>query len=217
MATTSNLYKILEALYGTDSAIWSKLSGSIQEINGTSPIAVTGDTTKSISLNVATSDPLLTVGTNGLQSTISLEAVSPSDSAYASQYKLVGANGQIGPTIDIPKDQFLSDAKFGYSTKNNATGTDWSETKTSTRKYPVLQLTFEISGSKNPVYIPVGNLVDTYTAGNGLSVSNNEFSIDTTITATKTDISNLTSSESTDWSGLSSLLTNIETLKSSIK
>lgn len=156
----------------------SALTGIVKDDDSAISIANTNSHERKIGLTLA-NDGILSQSASGLSAAISLSAITQSeDSTWASQYALVGKNGQaLGATINIPKDQFLSDAEFGYSTSMSTPSSGWDLTKTSSRKYPTLKLTFELSGSKEPVYIPVNNLVDTYTAGSGLAVTNNDFSI----------------------------------------
>lgn len=47
---------------------------------------------------------------------------------------------------------------------------------------------FTFQNKSEPLYLPIKQLMDIYTAGNGLTLSNNQFSIDTTVVATKTDL-----------------------------
>jgi hypothetical protein len=73
------------------------------------------------------------------------------------QYTLY-VDGVAQGAIIIPKDQFLKEVSYNSSTKK-------------------LHFVFETSTGEKPTDIDVSDLVDTYTAGNGLSVSNNKFSV----------------------------------------
>ena len=76
------------------------------------------------------------------------------DDAFASQYQLQLNGTVLGETINIPKDQILQKGEYIPS----------SET---------LQLTFLLAdGNTSTVDIPVGDLVDEYSAGNGIAISN---------------------------------------------
>ena len=73
------------------------------------------------------------------------------------QYTLY-VDGVAQGAIIIPKDQFLKEVSYNSSTKK-------------------LHFVFETSIGEKLTDIDVSDLVDTYTAGNGLSVSNNKFSV----------------------------------------
>ena len=72
-------------------------------------------------------------------------------------YKLM-VDGVVKGTINIPKDQFLKDASYDAGNKN-------------------LVFVFQTEGEDKTVNVNVADLVDTYTAGNGLKVENNQFSV----------------------------------------
>lgn len=96
--------------------------------------------------------------TNVISTTLRLEAIEVKDTdsdkdTVSKRYALVHGEGDakktVGDIINIPKDQFLKDAKF--------------EGKS-------LVLTFNlVNGESNVVTIPLDDLVDVYKAGNGLS------------------------------------------------
>ena len=60
--------------------------------------------------------------------------------------------------INIPKDQFFKSASYDSELK-------------------IITLTFIVEDGEQSVQLNVSDLVDTYTAGNGLSVSNNKFEV----------------------------------------
>ena len=67
-------------------------------------------------------------------------------------------DGTVVGQINIPKDQFLKHAEYNASTKE-------------------IELTCETSDGESVVKVDVSDLVDTYSAGNGLALENNVFSI----------------------------------------
>ena len=73
------------------------------------------------------------------------------------QYTLY-VDGVANGSINIPKDQFLKEVSYNSSTKK-------------------IHFVFETSTGEKVTDIDVSDLVDIYTAGNGLSVSNNKFSV----------------------------------------
>ena len=73
------------------------------------------------------------------------------------QYSLMVGDAIAG-TIDIPKDQFLKTVSYDEVSK-------------------VITFVFETTDGEQTVNVNVSDLVDTYTAGNGISLASNEFSI----------------------------------------
>lgn len=72
-------------------------------------------------------------------------------------YRILVDDRVIG-TINIPKDQFLKNASYDPTTKN-------------------IELVCETTEGERTLHINVADLVDEYTAGNGLRLEGNEFSI----------------------------------------
>lgn len=68
-------------------------------------------------------------------------------------------NGVKHGEINIPKDQFLKDITYDSTTKE-------------------LVFTFETSDGEKVIRVAIGDLIDTYTAGEGLTLNDNVFSVD---------------------------------------
>ena len=66
--------------------------------------------------------------------------------------------GQSAGVINIPQDQFLESVSFDPETG-------------------ILTFVFNTSEGQTTTNIDISSLIDTYTAGNGLQVSNNQFSV----------------------------------------
>ena len=73
------------------------------------------------------------------------------------QYTLKVGDAIVG-TIDIPKDQFVKSVSYNEESKT-------------------IDFVFETTDGEQTVSVNVSNLVDTYTAGNGISLTSNEFSL----------------------------------------
>ena len=73
------------------------------------------------------------------------------------QYTLKVGDAIVG-TIDIPKDQFVKSVSYNEESKT-------------------IDFVFETTDGEQTVNVNVSNLVDTYTAGNGISLTSNEFSL----------------------------------------
>lgn len=73
-------------------------------------------------------------------------------------YHLNDSEGNSHGTINIPQDTFLAGATFDGATS-------------------ILTLTFNTASGKEAIEVPMQKLVDTYTAGNGLSVTDKKFDL----------------------------------------
>lgn len=82
-----------------------------------------------------------------------------------------------GHKTEINAADFIKDGMVNSATYNHAA-----------RK---IVITFNTDSGKTPISVDVASLVDTYTAGTGLSVTNNQFKIDEKIVATKTNLSSI--------------------------
>lgn len=102
----------------------------------------------------------------------SLTAKAEPDTAYAMQYEWKVDN-VLTTTINIPKDQFLKEAKF-Y--EDAAAATADGKSVPSGQQFPAIYFAWELTGGvTSPTWIAVDTLVDTYTAGPGLGKDGNEF------------------------------------------
>lgn len=129
---------------------------------------------KEISLKINANDKVLSQSSNGLLSTLSLVKINTPSTGMASQYQLVGRNGDVlGVTIDIPKDRFLKNAEFIAS----ATEEDKKAQPSVIVGDPYLKFVFQTTVEDNVTYVSVKDLVDIYVAGNGVDVTNNTISI----------------------------------------
>lgn len=79
------------------------------------------------------------------------------DQADSLIYYLIVNDANAG-TINIPKDQFLKSATYDGSTH-------------------ILTFVFETTSGETSTPVDLSDLIDTYTAGNGLSLDNNKFSV----------------------------------------
>lgn len=138
-------------------------------------------TDHAIALKIADTDKVLSQDENGLIANVSLVQ----DSTDSLHYILKGKDETVLGEINLPKDQFLKSAEFIASATEDDKAIDASVIVGD----PYLKFVFQTDGSDKTTYVSVKDLVDTYTAGNGISVSaGNIISIDESIVATKTDL-----------------------------
>lgn len=95
----------------------------------------------------------LTTEINKKVATVTIEK----DSTNDLQYHLI-VDGEKTGDINIPKDQFLSNVVYSSATK-------------------VITFTFETSTGTKTTDVNISDLIDTYTAGNGLTLTDGKFSV----------------------------------------
>ena len=100
--------------------------------------------------------------------TISLDTAGEPTSGYLKTYILSQGTGsgktEIG-RIDIPKDLVIKEGKLVHGTWNG-------DTFTEDEAGPDTAIKLVIANQENPVYINTKDLVDYYTAGNGIEIDN---------------------------------------------
>ena len=95
----------------------------------------------------------LTTEINKKVATVTIEK----DSTNDLQYHLI-VDGEKTGDINIPKDQFLSNVVYSEATK-------------------VITFTFETTTGTTTTDVNISDLIDTYTAGNGLTLTDGKFSV----------------------------------------
>lgn len=168
-ADVANLKSDVATLKAT---VGDSTSGLVADVAGKADAFTAGDgidyTDNVVKVAIsATEGNSLSVNSDGLYVAVpeievpeyTLEAISDSDSAYASQYQLKKDGVAVGATINIPKDQFLKDASF------HATAEDGVAVEAPYLKFVWdLDINEDLEGIQNVTYVPVKDLVDTYTA-----------------------------------------------------
>lgn len=165
--STGNLSTALSNLTVEDTVVDNQYVSAVQSSNG--KIRVSRASLPVV--GVAANDKLLSLSGDKIASTIGF-----SYDSNAKKIKLTGVNNEeIGSvdTTDFIKDGMLSKAEFNESNH-------------------VLTLTFNTDAGEDPITVDLSKLVDTYKAGNGLSLATDgTFSVDTSVIATKSSVDNL--------------------------
>ena len=165
---------VLEKASGANNAL--TLSSSANQTTGT--------TTYTLSVTVDGKTILNDSGT--VKSGLTLVKLTTPTSGFAASYQLQDADGTaIGSTIDIVKDQYLKSAVFGWYTKAGDPAVYTPSTKGASGAIPCLKVEVwtNTDGASNndavatTLYIEVTDLFNPYTNGNGLDLSNGEFSV----------------------------------------
>lgn len=129
-------------------------------------------------LGSSTSSSLKFDSASGLVDDLKIVKLNTTTTGYAASYALqTGAGVQLGATIDIVKDQFLSGAELvsGTVTTDSETNAQ-SYSSTGTDKF--IKLVFAVNDdgtaegiATKTVYVPVNGLVDVYTGVSGVAVN----------------------------------------------
>ena len=119
---------------------------------------------KTISLNINPSDKILTNDAQGLLASLSLEWRHADATGLKDEIRLIGKDNTVISSIDVSefiKDGILNDVSLD----------------TSKPDYPELVFVFNSASGKETVRLSVKDLVEVYSAGNGLQLNENVFSI----------------------------------------
>lgn len=185
--TASDVANLQLDVAALKSAVGDSTSGLVADVAGKADAFTAGDginyTANVVKVAIsATEGNSLSVNSDGLYVAVpkievpeyTLETVSNSDSAYASQYQLKKDGVAVGATINIPKDQFLQNAEFVASLSVEDAATYGLESGN-----PYLKFTWQLDtdstleGDQKITFVPVSDLVDTYTAGEYITITNN--------------------------------------------
>lgn len=122
---------------------------------------------------------------------------STAESGYSASYYLTKDGTKVGEYINIPKDMVVESGEVKTVTTADTPVTGYKVGD----KYIDLVIA---NKSNSHLYILVSDLVDVYTAGNGITISGNAVSVDTSVVATQSDISTINTALSGKQATLSS-------------
>lgn len=103
------------------------------------------------------------------------------ETGFSATYYLTKNGEQTGAKINIPKDMVVQSG----SVKTCETANQPVSGYKAGDKYIDLVLA---NSDNSHIYILVSDLIDVYTAGNGITINNNTVAINTSVVATKTDL-----------------------------
>lgn len=133
--------------------------------------ALDGGAIKSIKVN----GTALTATEGAVDILVAVEKKATANTGYAASYTVKANGTTLSPDIDIPKDFLVKSATLETSTAQN-----YESVGTSAAGKKYIDFVINTVGNDDTdahIYLPVEDLVDVYTNGNGLNLSNGEFSI----------------------------------------
>lgn len=136
-------------------------------------ITINGET-----VNVVSGKAAITLPT---ASEYSIQKAEIADEGFASTYTLTKDGVQVGSKINIPKDMVVQSGSVKTVTA--------ADTPVAGYKVGDKYIDLVLANAENShIYVLVSDLVDSYAAGNGIVITDNQISIDTTKVALKADV-----------------------------
>lgn len=151
----------------------NKVKATYSSISSSQVTRTETDTLKGTTVEDALSNLVSAASTLSTSQKVDLTALATPTEGYVKTYKLTQGETEVGK-IDIPKDLVVTSGSVVYGTWSDNTFTE-NTTDSSTGTDTALKLV--IANQEDPVYINTKSLVDIYTAGSGIAVSNNAISI----------------------------------------
>ena len=105
---------------------------------------------------------------------IAVEKKATANTGYASSYTIKANGTALSPDIDIPKDFLVKSATLETVTTAD---TPYQGAQVGDKYIDFVINAKDASETAEHIYLPVNDLVDVYTAGNGLALSNGEFTV----------------------------------------
>lgn len=106
--------------------------------------------------------------------TVTVEKQATAESGYIATYHVKQNGTKVGASINIPKDYLVKSATVGTVTTADTPVTGY---KVDDKYLDFVINTKDSSGTDEHLYVLVSDLIDTYTAGSGLKLVGNTFSI----------------------------------------
>jgi len=179
-SVSSQITTAINALDSADTAVANQFVTSVSEEDGV--ITVTRAQPEAANISVAALDDIAAgdlqtvlgaletaINAGGTGSVVTVEKQGSAESGYAATYIVKQGGSQVGVKINIPKDFLVKDA----SIETVATAdSPYAGAAVGDKYIDFVINTTDASETAQHIYLPVNELVDAYTAGNGIDVSN---------------------------------------------
>lgn len=101
----------------------------------------------------------------------SIEKAASAETGYFATYNLTADNVATGASINIPKDFLVKSAEVKTASASDLSSVIYNGVQTGDKYIDFVINTVQGDGEVTHIYLPVNELVDTYTAGNGIYIS----------------------------------------------
>lgn len=168
----SNWMTVGSDFSGDISTLNDKVTAVENKLNVAADSGLDATSALKVKIDSTVTGNILQVSENGLsvvasQSEYSLDVVDSPESGYAAQYQFK-KDGQVQTTINIPKDQFLKSASYDADADE-------------------LVFVFDTAAGESTSRVSVKDLVDTYTAGSYITITDNAIAVDYEVLKTQLD------------------------------
>ncbi len=161
----ANIANKVDTVTGENAITSTVTSTSGDPVVKTAKVALKLDNSGNVTLSQSAS------GLKAVAPEYTVEALATAETGYLKTYRLKKGSSYVGASINIPKD-FL--VKSGSVVSGTWSGTTFTESTTGKDKALKLVIyTKDSSTASDTIYINVKDLVDVYTAGNGILISDN--------------------------------------------
>lgn len=175
----TQIQSAINALDATDAAVANQFVTSVSEEDGV--ITVTRAQPSAANISVAALDGIAAgdlqtvlgaledaIDDGGTNAIVDVEKQNTAESGYAATYVVKQGGSQVGVKINIPKDFLVKSA----SVETVATAdTPYAGALVGDKYIDFVVNTTDASETAQHIYLPVNDLVDVYTAGNGIAIS----------------------------------------------
>ena len=179
-SVASQITTAINALDASDAAVSNQFVTSVSEADGLITVTRAQPSAANISvaalsgiqagdLQTVLGDLETAISAGGTGSVVTVEKQGSAESGYAATYIVKQGGSQVGVKINIPKDFLVKDA----SIETVATAdSPYAGAAVGDKYIDFVINTTDASETAQHIYLPVNELVDAYTAGNGIDVSN---------------------------------------------
>lgn len=179
-SVASQITTAINGLDASDAAVSNQFVTSVSEADGLITVTRAQPSAANISvaalsgiqagdLQTVLGDLETAISAGGTGSVVTVEKQGSAESGYAATYIVKQGGSQVGVKINIPKDFLVKDA----SIETVATAdSPYTGAVVGDKYIDFVINTTDASETAQHIYLPVNELVDAYTAGNGIDVSN---------------------------------------------
>lgn len=173
-ATANTVYGAKAAAAAAQGTANSKVASVSKSNEGITIGGTATAPTVGVKISTATTGNILTLKSDGLSVVpptppeYSIVKDATATAGYLATYHLTKAGSNVGVAINIPKDYLVKSATMG---EVSTADSPYTGAKVGDKFIDFIINTPSNDGTENHIYLPVNDLVDVYTGGNGISIS----------------------------------------------